>query len=113
MQLKITGQQLDVTSSLKQHIQSKTFKLKRHFDQVLDIHVILKVNKLEHTAEAVLHCSGIRVFAEAKSQDMYSAIDALADKLDRQVLKHKQKTQSHHRAEGAHRNIEFGSDLTV
>jgi putative sigma-54 modulation protein len=108
MQLEITGHHIDVTSSLNNHIKSKISKLKRHFDQVLDIHVILKVKKLEHTAEAVLHYSGNRVFADATSHDMYAAIDSLADKLDRQVLKHKEKIKSHHRTEGAHRNIEFG-----
>ncbi len=108
MQLRVTGHQLDVTASLNHHILSKISRLKRHFDQVLDVHVILKVKKLEHTAEAILNCSGIRVFADAKSHDMYAAIDSLADKLDRQVLKHKEKTKSHNRAEGAHRNIEFG-----
>ncbi len=108
MQLEITGHHIDVTSSLSNHIKSKISKLKRHFDQVLDIHVILKVKKLEHTAEAILHFSGNRVFADAKSHDMYAAIDSLADKLDRQVLKHKEKTTNHKRAEGSHRNIQFG-----
>lgn len=111
MQLTVSGHKLDVTSSLNHHILSKISRLKRHFDQVLDIHIILKVKKLEHTAEAILNCSGIRVFADAKSHDMYTAIDSLADKLDRQVRKHKEKTKSHNRIEGAHRNIEFGEPL--
>ncbi len=108
MQLEITGHHIDVTSSLNNYIKTKITKLKRHFDQVLDIHVILKVKKLEHTAEAILHFRGNRVFADATSHDMYAAIDSLADKLDRQVLKHKEKTTNHNRAEGAHRNIQFG-----
>ena len=107
MQLEITGHHIDVTSSLNHHIKSRVSKLKRHFDQVLDIHVILKVKKLEHTAEAVLHYSGNRIFADATSHDMYAAIDSLTDKLDRQILKHKEKTKSHNSAEGSHRNIEF------
>ena len=107
MQLEITGHHIVVTTSLNKHVTSKISKLKRHFDQVLDVHVILKVKKLEHTAEATLHYSGNRIFAEATSHDMYKAIDLLADKLDRQVLKHKEKLKSHNRAEGSHRNIVF------
>lgn len=107
MQLEITGHHIDITSSLNDHVKNKISRLKKHFDQVLDVHVILKVKKLEHTAEAVLHYSGNRLFADAKSHDMYAAIDSLADKLDRQVIKHKEKLKSHHRSEGDHRNIDF------
>ena len=108
MQLEITGHHIDITAPLNSHVQKKLSRIKRHFDQVLDIHVILKVKKLDHTAEAICHFRGNRIFAEAKSNDMYSAIDLLSDKLERQVLKHKEKTKSHHRSEGEHRNIQFG-----
>jgi putative sigma-54 modulation protein len=107
MQLEVTGHHLDITSSLNAHIKEKLERLKRHFDLVLDIHVILKVKKLTHTAEAVIHVSGSRVFAEAGSHDMYAAIDALVSKLDRQLIKHKEKLKNHHRNEGNHRNIAF------
>ncbi|MCK5726989.1 MAG: ribosome-associated translation inhibitor RaiA [Thiotrichaceae bacterium] len=107
MQLEITGHHIDITAPLSNHINKRISRLKRHFDQVLDIHVILKVKKLDHTAEAILHFRGNRVFAEAKSHDMYIAIDQLADKLERQVLKHKEKTKSHHSSEGEHRNIQY------
>lgn len=107
MQLDVTGHHLDITASLNAHIKDKLVRLKRHSDQVLDIHVILKVKKLTHTAEAVLHVSGSRVYADAKSHDMYAAIDSLVSKLDRQLIKHKEKLKSHHRYEGNHRNIAF------
>ena len=107
MQLEITGHHIAVTSALNNHVKSKLSRLKRHFDQVLDVHVILKVKRPEHTAEAVVHYSGKRVYADATSHDMYAAIDALADKLDRQALKQKEKVKSHHRAEGDHRNIQY------
>ncbi len=107
MQLEVTGHHLDITSSLNSYIKEKLVRLKRHFDQVLDIHVILKVKKADHTAEGVLHVSGSRVFAEATSHDMYAAIDSLIDKLDRQIIKHKEKSKSHHRSEGNPRNIDF------
>jgi len=105
MQLDITGHHIDVTPILNTYIREKVTRLTRHFDQVLDIHIILEVQKHHKKAEASLNVSGNHIFAEATGQDMYAAIDLLADKLDRQILKHKEKIRSHHRNEGSHRNI--------
>jgi len=105
MQLDITGHHIDVTPLLKNYIKEKVTRLKRHFDQVLNIHVILEVQKQSHKAEASLHISGNHIFAVAKGEDMYAAIDSLADKLDRQIIKHKEKIHNHHRNEGNHRNL--------
>lgn len=99
MQLKITGHHIEVTESLETYIKEKMEKVKRHFDQVLKIQVILEVQKLTHKAEASIHVSGNHIFADATSEDMYSAIDNLIEKLDRQVVKHKEKTKGHHRQE--------------
>jgi putative sigma-54 modulation protein len=99
MQLKITGHHIEVTESLESYIKEKMEKVKRHFDQVLNIQVILEVQKLTHKAEASIHVSGNHIFADATSEDMYSAIDNLVEKLDRQVVKHKEKTKGHHRQE--------------
>ncbi len=104
MQLEITGHHLDVTPLLNNYINDKVTRLKRHFDQVLNIHIILEVQKHRNTAEASLNVSGNHIFANAAGHDMYAAIDLLADKLDRQILKHKEKLRSHHRHEGSHRN---------
>lgn len=95
MQISITGHHLDVTESLKAHIQLKFEKLKRHFDNVADVHVILTVEKLEQKAEATVQITGTKVFAEDVQPDMYDAIDHVVDKLDRQIMKHKEKTGSH------------------
>jgi len=105
MQLDITGHHIDVTPLLNNYIKEKVTRLKRHFDQVLNIHVILEVQKQSHKAEASLHISGNHIFAVAKGEDMYAAIDLLADKLDRQIIKHKEKIRNHHRNEGNHRNL--------
>ena len=67
----------------------------RHFDHVINVHVILSVEKLRQKAEATLHVNGAKVFADSVHEDMYAAIDTLIDKLDRQVLKHKEKKSSH------------------
>lgn len=106
MQLDITGHHIDVTPLLNNYIKDKVTRLKRHFDQVLNIHVILEVQKHNHKAEASINVSGNHIFAIGEGHDMYTAIDSLADKLDRQILKHKEKIRSHHRSEGNHRNMQ-------
>lgn len=95
MQLTITGHHLEVTSPLKAYVESKLERLQRHFDQITTTHVILTVEKMVQRAEANVHIAGGDLFAQAESEDMYAAIDALADKLDRQLIKHKQKHRGH------------------
>ena len=95
MQLNITGHHIDITDSMRAYVEEKITKLERHFDHVTNVHVILTVEKNEQKAEATVHVSGNDLFADASNDDMYAAIDALIDKLDRQVIKHKEKVQSH------------------
>jgi len=95
MQINLTGHHIDVTEALKGYIDGKFERLVRRFDQVLDIHVILNVEKLRQKAEATLHVNGAKVFADSVHEDMYAAIDGLIDKLDRQLLKHKEKKIDH------------------
>jgi putative sigma-54 modulation protein len=99
MQLSVTGQQIDVTESLRNYVSSKIDKIERHFDLVSDIHCILKVEKLRHTAEATVSVNGGKIFADSTEVDMYAAIDGLVDKLDRQVRKYKEKMVDHHARE--------------
>lgn len=96
MQLTITGHHIDVTPALKQKVESKLGKLERHFDHLTDIHCILTVEKLQHKAEATVHLTGGTIHADAIEEDMYAAVDALIDKLSRQVTKHKEKLTDHH-----------------
>lgn len=103
MQINITGHHLEVTTALKEYINSKFERLERHFDHVTEGHVVLTVEKLQQKAEATLYVSGSNIFADATHEDMYAAIDALVDKLDRQVKKYKEKLTNHHRQEGSHR----------
>lgn len=95
MQLTITGHHLEITTPLKEYVHNKLERLQRHFDQITNIHVILTVEKMVQRAEATIHIAGGDLFAHAESEDMYAAIDALADKLDRQLIKHKQKHRGH------------------
>jgi len=96
MQLSISGHHVDVTDALKNYTEEKLGKLERHFDNITNVHVVLSVEKVKQRAEATMHVSGAELFADADSDDMYAAIDALADKLDRQLLKHKEKLVSRH-----------------
>lgn len=96
MNLTITGHHVEVTPAIREFVTSKLDRVIRHFDHVTSVNVILTVEKLQQKAEVTLHVRGKDIFSEAQDQDMYAAIDALVDKLDRQVVKHKQKTQDHH-----------------
>jgi len=99
MQLNLTGHHLDITPSLRGYVVKKLERVSRHFDSLIDIHCILTVEKLRQKAEATVQVSGRRIYADAVDEDMYAAIDALADKLDRSVKKHKEKLTDHHAGE--------------
>jgi len=91
MQLNITGHHVDLTDAMKDYVSSKLQKLERHIDGITNVQVTLSVEKLRQTAEATLHISGADIHGTAEQEDMYAAIDLLVDKLDRQILKHKEK----------------------
>lgn len=101
MHLKLTGHHIDVTPPLRDYVRKKLDRVLRHYERVVDVHCVLTVEKLEHKAEATLGVSGAVIHADATHQDMYAAIDALADKLERRVRKHKEKLSDHHAGEVA------------
>jgi putative sigma-54 modulation protein len=106
MNLNLTGRHLEITPAIRDHVTSKLDKVKRHFDNVIDINVILSVDKLVQKAEGTVHVSGKNIFAETEDSNLYVAIDALVDSLDRQVLKHKEKHT-------ARRHDETGKQVTA
>ncbi len=97
MNLSVTGHHLEITPAIRDYVSAKLERVTRHFDHVIDVNVIMTVEKLAQKIEANIHVSGKDIFAEAIDNDMYAAIDLLADKLDRQVLKHKEKHGAHGR----------------
>ncbi len=103
MQIDVTGHHVEVTDPMRSYVGEKFERLERHFDHVTGVHVILSVEKLRHTAEATVHISGGKLFADNTEENMYAAIDGLTDKLDRQIKKHKEKITNHHRTEGANK----------
>lgn len=95
MNLNISGIHLEVTPSLREYITEKLDRVTRHVDNVISVSVALSVDKLDQKVTVDLHLKGKEVHVEAIEADMYAAIDAVADKLDRQVLKHKEKLTNH------------------
>ncbi len=95
MNLNLSGHHLEITPAIREYVTVKLVRLTRHFDHVIDVNVVLSVDKLRQQVTANLHVRGKDIHAECVEPDMYAAIDALADKLDRQVLKHKEKRNGH------------------
>ena len=93
MNLNLSGHHLDITPALRTYVQEKLGRVTRHFDHVIDAHVVLSVDKLRQKAEVTLHVRGKDIHCASEDLDLYAAIDLLVDKLDRQVLKYKDKRQ--------------------
>ena len=89
MQLNVTGHHIEITPALRGYVEKKLERIERHFEQVIDVHCVLSVEKLRQKAEATLHVSGSSIHADSTEEDMYAAIDLLTDKLDRCIKKHK------------------------
>lgn len=101
MNLNVTGHHIEITPALRDYVKAKFERITRHFEEVIDVNVILTVEKLQQSVEANVHLRGKDIFVQADDTDMYAAIDSLADKLDRQIVKHKEILSEHHRANGA------------
>ncbi|WAC74433.1 ribosome-associated translation inhibitor RaiA [Roseateles sp. SL47] len=110
MNLTISGHHLEVTPALREYVLTKLSRVLRHFDQVVDVNVLLTVEKQKEKdrrqrAEVTLHVKGREIFVENSSEDLYAAIDELMDKLDRQVCRHKDRVQDHHHASAKRMDI--------
>lgn len=102
MQITLSGHHLDITEALRDYVHNKLERIERHFDNANSAHVVLTVEKQNHKAEATLRVAGNDIFADASEQNMYAAIDALVDKIDRQIKRHKEKLIDRHRGEKTH-----------
>lgn len=103
MQLNLTGQNIELTDALRAYVSEKVGRIEKHFDHVTKINVVLQVEKNRQLAEATINARGAQLHANSEGEDMYAAIDSLADKLDRQVIKLKEKTSDHRRSDGVQR----------
>jgi len=93
--LNISGHHVEVTPALKDYVSSKLERLDRHHDKITGVDVTMTVDKMEQKVDARVFLSGADFFADAIGSDMYAAIDLLVDKLDRQLIRHKEKLKSH------------------
>ena len=103
MNLNMTGHHVEITPSMRAYVSTKMTRINRHFDHVIDVNMILTVEKLRQKIEANVHLSGKDIFVECEDADMYAAIDLLIDKLDRQIIKHKEKIKGKHDVSGIKR----------
>jgi len=114
MNLQLTGHHVDITPAIRDYVTAKLARINRHFDHVIDVVVVLSVDKLQHKAEGTLRVRGKDLHAECIDADMFAAIDGLADKLDRQVVKYKELLKNHRTDPDAARNpSEAGSEGTT
>lgn len=104
MRIETHGQQIDVTPALRDYVETRLARLGRHFDPPIEVRVLLSLDPPDHRAEATVAFSGRTLHADASAPDMYAAIDLLADKLDRLLVKHKEKRVDHHRGENPARS---------
>ena len=97
MHIDFTGHHMDVTPALKEHTNEKFSKLEKHFETITSIHVVLNVEKLRQIAEGTVLIAKEKFYASSEDENMYTAIDLLADKLNKQLVKHKEKSHANHR----------------
>jgi putative sigma-54 modulation protein len=98
MNLHLTGHHLDITPAIRDYVSGKLVRITHHFEQVADVNVTLTVEKLMHKVEAGVHVRGKDIHCECTDADMYAAVDGLVDKLDRAILKHKEKSLANRHA---------------
>ena len=112
MNLHITGHHVQVTESIRNYVSSKMERVTKHFDHVIDVNVIVSVAKLQQKVEATVHLRGRDIFCESTQEDMYAAIDSLVDKLDRTIIKHKEKNLGHRHGDAPLKQRALPDDLT-
>jgi putative sigma-54 modulation protein len=93
MQLDITFKNIDPTDALKDYASKRLSKLDKYIEKPSEVHVVLSVEKRRHKADVTLSADGVVINAVEITEDMYSAIDMVMDKLERQIKKHKEKLQ--------------------
>lgn len=96
MNLSITGHNLEVTDALNAYVKNKMRRIHRHFDGIISTQVLLSIDRLKHNAQATLRVQGKDIHCQANDSNLYAAIDLLVDKIDRKVLKYKNKLQTYH-----------------
>ena len=104
MNLNIIGRHFEITKALNEHIENKFIRIKNHFDHVIDAKFILSVEKFNNIVDATIHLPHQDINAKSVDEDMYKSIDLVINKIDRQVIKYKEKFRDHHKSDGSFKN---------
>ena len=111
MNLNITGRHFEVTPALKEYVENKFNKINNHFDHVINAKFILSVEKFDNIVDATIHLPHLDINAKSVDEDMYKSIDLVITKLDKQVIKYKEKNKDHHQSEGSIKNKSSNLDI--
>jgi putative sigma-54 modulation protein len=96
MQINYTGQNIEITTAIRNVIEKKFNRIQRHFDKdILSVNIVLSIENLLHIVESTLHIAGATIFAKGESDTIYKAIDDMLAKLEKQVQKRKEKTRGY------------------
>ncbi len=109
MQVVVTFKHMDTSDALRDYAEEKTERLSKYLSEPIEVHWFLSVEKIRHIADATVVAMGVTIKAQESTQDMYSAIDAVADKLEKQVRKHKEKVKDHKAHNNSQASVRFGS----
>ena len=93
MKIKITGRHINVFEKLKEYAEKRVSKLEKYFQQIIDVQLIFYVEKLDHVAELLINGDSVQFHAREKAADLFSAVDLLTDKMEKQIVRFKEKTQ--------------------
>ncbi|MDP3559922.1 MAG: ribosome-associated translation inhibitor RaiA [Legionellaceae bacterium] len=96
MDIQFVGKNVEVTPALRNFTKDKLSRLERHYDHITSMHITFRIEKLEQIVEATVYLRKLEICASAQSELMYTAVDEIVHKLDRQIIKHKEKVQNHH-----------------
>lgn len=100
MRVSIAARHLDMTDAIRSHVESRLDKVRQHFDRVIDVDVVLSVEKHRHTADVTVHANGVRIHGKETSTDMYTSVDTAVGKIDRQILKFKDRQHRYQPRDG-------------
>jgi putative sigma-54 modulation protein len=106
MNVMVTGQHIEITPAIREYVLEKMVRIKRHFDHLIEINIVLRVEKMRQHVEANVHVNGKDIFVEATNTDMYAAIDEMSHTLDRQIIRHKEKQHESRSAETIRHHVE-------
>lgn len=113
MHINLTGHHVEISTPLRNYVQNKFQRLLQRVDNIIKVHIVLSVNKLEQKADATIQLSGATLYADMIHDDMYAAIDGLIDRVDRQLVKYKEKNTSYNRNESAALKADLGASLNA